>query len=136
MNALSVRQYGASPGSHSHDHFQVLVGLEGALELEVAGRGWRIDAGNVSFGSPERLRRYLGVEPGAVTPLAAVNDRDAAVQVVLDARVLQRDPVHCHPLINTMTTAIGAADLLRFLQDCGHPPRILDLDAPAASQPD
>ncbi len=46
MNALSIRHYGASHGSHSHDHFQILVGLHGTLELEVAGRGWRIDAGN------------------------------------------------------------------------------------------
>lgn len=46
MNGLSVRQYGASHGSHSHDHFQVLVGLEGELELEVAGRGQRIGAGD------------------------------------------------------------------------------------------
>ena len=41
MNGLSVRQYGASHGSHHHDHFQILVGLEGELELEVAGRGRR-----------------------------------------------------------------------------------------------
>ena len=45
MNGLSVRQYGASPGSHSHDHFQVLVGLEGTLELEVDGRGVHIETG-------------------------------------------------------------------------------------------
>jgi AraC-like DNA-binding protein len=43
---LSVRAYGASHGSHDHDHFQVLVGLEGVLELEVAGRGQRIAAGD------------------------------------------------------------------------------------------
>jgi AraC-like DNA-binding protein len=42
---LSVRAYGASPGSHDHDHFQVLVGLEGVLELEVEGRGQRLAAG-------------------------------------------------------------------------------------------
>ncbi len=35
---LSLRRYGASPGSHSHDHFQILLGLSGALDLEVAGR--------------------------------------------------------------------------------------------------
>ena len=34
---LSLRHYGASPGSHSHDHFQILLGLSGALDLEVAG---------------------------------------------------------------------------------------------------
>ncbi len=42
---LSVRDYGASHGSHDHAHFQVLVGLEGVLELEVAGQGQRIAAG-------------------------------------------------------------------------------------------
>lgn len=43
---LSVRAYGASHGSHDHDHFQVLVGLDGVLELEVNGRGRRIAAGD------------------------------------------------------------------------------------------
>lgn len=43
---LSVRSYGASHGSHSHAHHQVLVGLTGALELEVSGRGHRLLAGD------------------------------------------------------------------------------------------
>ncbi len=43
---LSVRCYSASPGSHDHDHFQILVGLEGTLDLEVAGRGQRIGVGD------------------------------------------------------------------------------------------
>jgi AraC-like DNA-binding protein len=42
---LSVRDYGAAHGSHAHDHFQVLVGLQGVLELEVEGRGRRVAAG-------------------------------------------------------------------------------------------
>ncbi|MDH4425782.1 MAG: AraC family transcriptional regulator [Acidovorax sp.] len=42
---LSLRRYGASPGSHSHDHFQILLGLSGTLDLEVAGRGLRVEAG-------------------------------------------------------------------------------------------
>lgn len=43
--SLSVRHYGASPGSHTHEHFQVLLGLDGVLELEVEGRGQRVGAG-------------------------------------------------------------------------------------------
>ncbi len=43
---LSVRAYGASHGSHDHDHFQILIGLDGVLELEVAGHGRRIAAGD------------------------------------------------------------------------------------------
>jgi len=45
-DALSVRCYGASHGSHAHDHFQILLGLEGVLELEVNGRGRRVVAGD------------------------------------------------------------------------------------------
>jgi AraC-like DNA-binding protein len=43
---LSVRDYGASRGSHDHTHFQILIGLGGVLELELAGRGQRIAAGD------------------------------------------------------------------------------------------
>lgn len=44
-HGLSLRSYGASRGSHAHDHFQVLIGLDGMLELEIEGRGQRIAAG-------------------------------------------------------------------------------------------
>ncbi|NUN60539.1 MAG: AraC family ligand binding domain-containing protein, partial [Burkholderiaceae bacterium] len=44
-DALSLRQYGASPGSHSHGHFQILLGLAGVLDLEVEGRGLRVASG-------------------------------------------------------------------------------------------
>jgi AraC-like DNA-binding protein len=46
LDDLSVRTYGASHGSHDHEHFQILVGLHGELELEVAGRGRRIGVGD------------------------------------------------------------------------------------------
>jgi len=44
-HGLSLRDYGPSRGSHAHEHFQVLVGLAGVLELEVEGRGARVGAG-------------------------------------------------------------------------------------------
>jgi AraC-like DNA-binding protein len=50
--ALSLREYGASPGSHAHEHFQVLVGLKGVLELEVQGRGTRVAAGDAFLVAP------------------------------------------------------------------------------------
>lgn len=43
---LSVRAYGNQHGSHTHPFFQVLIGLDGTLELEVDGRGNRIAAGD------------------------------------------------------------------------------------------
>ena len=45
QGSLSLRHYGTSHGSHAHPHFQVLLGLDGVLELEVQGHGQRIGAG-------------------------------------------------------------------------------------------
>lgn len=42
---LSVRHYGASHGSHDHPHFQILLGLDGTLALEIDGLGQRIGTG-------------------------------------------------------------------------------------------
>lgn len=50
--SLSLRHYDASPGSHAHDHYQVLVGLDGVLDLEVQGRGRRIGAGDAFVVQP------------------------------------------------------------------------------------
>jgi Ala-tRNA(Pro) deacylase len=82
---------------------------------------------HLSFGSYDRLRRHLGVEPGSVTPFAALRDVERAVTVVLDASLLDEPIVHCHPLTNDRTTAIAGKDLLRFLEHCEHAPRMISL---------
>ncbi len=98
------------------------------VDLKALGR--RIGAGHLSFASPERLRAHLGVEPGSVTPFAAMNDREGVVRVVLDAAILAAERVHCHPLTNDRTLAIAPRDLVRFLEDCAHAPGTIDFDAP------
>ena len=50
--SLSLRQYGPSPGSHAHDHFQVLWPLQGCLELEVEGRGVALQVGDALLVRP------------------------------------------------------------------------------------
>jgi Ala-tRNA(Pro) deacylase len=98
-----------------------------AVDLKELGR--RLGAGHLSFGSPERLRKHLGVEPGSVTPLAAVHDRDELVHVVLDAAILRERIVHCHPLRNDRTSTLHTVDLVRFLEATGHAPTVVDFDA-------
>ena len=96
--------------------------------IDLKDLGQRLGAGRFSFGSADRLMRYLGVIPGAVTPFAAINDTGAAVTVVIDRALLQQRPLNFHPLDNAMTTAIEPEDLVRFLEAVGHPPEIVDLD--------
>ena len=103
-----------------------LVTCQEDREIDLKALGERLGAGRLSFGSAERLMKYLGVPPGAVTPFAVINDRGSEVAVVLDSALPGQDPVNCHPLVNTMTTALAGRDLVRFLEAEGHPPRLLD----------
>jgi Ala-tRNA(Pro) deacylase len=104
-----------------------LLVLEEGLEVDLKALAKRVGAGRFSFASHERLRRHLGLEPGSVTPFGVVNDVGRAVRVVVDRGLLEMAPLHFHPLVNTMTTAIAPADLLRFLEASGHPPALVDL---------
>jgi AraC-like DNA-binding protein len=49
---LELRHYGAAPGSHAHDHYQLLWGWRGALELEIGGRGHLVTAGRAAVIAP------------------------------------------------------------------------------------
>ena len=96
-------------------------------QIEMAQLQSQIGAARLSFGSADRLAEFLGVLPGSVTPFALINDLDCRVKVVLDAAMLAHELVNFHPLVNTMTTTISSADLVRFVRACGHDPQTLRL---------
>ena len=104
-----------------------LVVAEEDKRIDLKALGEKLGAGKLSFGSPDRLLRYLGVLPGAVTPFGIVNDKDGKVKVVLDRDLMAFNPVNAHPLVNTMTTALSPQDLVKFLESEGHKPDLLDL---------
>lgn len=102
-----------------------LVVAEQDTKIDLKGLHRQLGAtGRFSFGSADLLREVLGVEPGSVTPLSAINDPDGRVAVVLDAALMQHGTINCHPLVNTMTTSIAREDLVKFLRSTGHEPRI------------
>jgi len=129
---------GQLPGGHCKSLFlkdkKGALFLVSALEdavIELKSLHRRLGAsGRLSFGSAELMRATLGIEPGAVTPLAALNDGGRRVSVVLDAALVGHATINCHPLVNTMTTSIARDDLIRFLEATGHPPRIMAVAEP------
>ena len=102
-----------------------LVTVEKRRVVDLKQLGERLDAGKLSFGSPERLMRVLGVRPGSVTPLALVNDTARSVRCAIDADLLDAAVVWAHPLVNTMTTRLSGEGLRRFLENTGHVPTML-----------
>lgn len=85
-----------------------------------------------SFGSADRLKRCLGIEPGSVSLLALVHDAGHAVEVFIDRDLWAADAIHCHPLVNTATLSVRHGDVERFLAATGHGYRLVDIPATAA----
>ena len=96
---------------------------KGRLFLLVLGEEAEIDLKRVH----EKIGAQGRVKPGAVTPFGAINDRDGRVTVVLDAGLMAHERVNFHPLVNTKTTGLASADLLKFLRAVGHEPVIAAL---------
>jgi Ala-tRNA(Pro) deacylase len=108
---------GQIPGGHTKNlflkdkrgEFYLVVAPEDAA-IALKSLHQRLGAGRFSFGSAEAMRELL--EPGSVTPFAAVNDTKGRVRVVLDAALLAHEVLNFHPLVNTMTTSISREGLL------------------------
>ena len=122
------------PGAHTKNLF--LTDPDGRMVLVVAKNDTRVDLkalakrlgfGRFSFGKAERLEAVLGVSPGSVTPLALINASAAMVTVVFDRAIMDLAEVNCHPLENTATIRLATADLIRFIEECGHEPLIFAL---------
>jgi Ala-tRNA(Pro) deacylase len=126
---------GDIPGGHSKNLF--VKDKKGRLFLLVLGEETVVDLkrahekigaqGRVSFGSAELLEEVWGVKPGAVTPFGAINDKDGRVSVVLDEAMMRHERLNFHPLVNTRTTGLASADLIKFLRATGHEPLVVGL---------
>jgi Ala-tRNA(Pro) deacylase len=124
---------GEIPGAHTKNLF--LKDKKGRLFLVTAVENTQIDlkrlheaigaSGRLSFGSAEQMTEYLGVTPGSVTAFGVINDTARRVTIILDERLKTFDRINGHPLVNTMTTGVSWADLLRFLDATGHAPQVL-----------
>lgn len=105
------------------NHYLVLV--ESGKRVDLKALTSRLGEDRLSFASPERMMRYLGLEPGAVSPFGLINDRENAVVVVIDQDLKEASHVNFHPNVNTATVGITFADFEKFLTYCGNPIRYL-----------
>jgi len=102
-----------------------LVILDSRKRADLRDLNKQLGEDRLSFASPERLKRYLGLEPGAVSPFGLINDTDKVVQVVLDKDLKEAEWVSFHPNVNTATVTITSLDFEKFLEWCGNPLRTL-----------
>ena len=106
--------------------YLLLIGGEKVFKTKYLSA--QLGCARLSFAAPEDMERLLGVTPGSATVLALMNDRDNAVQLVIDRPVTAQEYLGCHPCKNTSSLKIRTADILeRFLPAVSHTPVFVDL---------
>lgn len=94
-------------------HFLVVLSRDKQLDLkELQGI---LECTNLSFASPERLKKHLNLTPGSVTPLGLIYDPDKHIKLIIDSDLMEDEYVHFHPCINTATVSMKTEDFKRFL---------------------
>jgi Ala-tRNA(Pro) deacylase len=126
------------PGAHTKNMFLKdaggqfwLVTVPHHVRVDIKALPALVGGKKMSFGKAEDMQRLLGVAPGAVTPLAAINDSNGAVRVVLDVSLADAPLVNIHPLRNTATLALSGANLLRALTNWRHMPQVIQVPVTA-----
>jgi len=104
-------------------HFLVVLDFQKSVDLKELSNA--LGVSKLSFGSPERLKKHLGVEPGSVSLMGLMNDADHNVEVVIDEYAWNAKAILCHPLVNTATLVIPHSDIEKFLEATGHDAKVI-----------
>ncbi len=76
--------------------------------------------GKLSFASPERMMRYLGLEPGSVSPFGLINDVEHHVILFLDTRLKDAATLSFHPNDCRGTVVITQDAFQKYLATIGN----------------
>lgn len=97
-----------------------LVILDHRYKLNIRDLEQRLKQGKISFASPKRTEKYLGLSGGSVSPFGIINDREKHVHLFIDGSLKQFERISFHPNENTSSLVILFKDFLRFLEGSGN----------------
>lgn len=106
-------------------HF--LVVSENTKPIQVKEVGKKLGVGNLSFASPERLLKHLGLTPGSVSPFGLINDKENQVTLVLDQELKKADQLNFHPNDNAKTVTLSYTDFEKYVKWTGNTAKTLML---------
>ena len=101
------------------DHDLDIHDLEARLKATLQAQGLP-SCGKLSFASPERMMKYLGLEPGSVSPFGLINDAEHHVHLFLDAELQNAASLSFHPNDCRGTVVITKNDFEKYLKEVGN----------------
>ena len=125
---LAMEYWSGMPGTHCKNLFfrnhkgnkHYLVIFECSKNLDIHTLEKKLQQGKLSFVSPQRMHKYLGVEPGSVTPFGLINDREHHVFLFIDSCLTKVDEISFHPNDNRASVVVKREDFFRFLDNRGN----------------
>ena len=97
-----------------------LVVLEHTQDLDIHDLEKRLKQGKLTFASPQRMMKYLGITPGSVSPFALINDKENHVHVFFDENLKNSEKISFHPCINTASLVVQFSDFEKFMKWVGN----------------
>ena len=98
-----------------------LLMMPGDKKFKTKELSSQINSARLSFAEPEDMLKYLDIEPGAVSIMGLMNDKEKAVQLLIDEDVLADEYIGCHPCVCTSSLKIKTKDIVeKFLPAVGH----------------
>ena len=81
----------------------------------------QIHSARLSFAGEDAMLQYLDIEPGAVSIMGLMNDKEHNVTLLIDEDVLKGEFIGCHPCVCTSSLKLRTADVIqKFLPATGH----------------
>ena len=105
-----------------------LLMMPGGKKFKTKELSAQINSARLSFAEAEDMLKYLDIEPGAVSIMGLMNDREHSVRLLIDEDILKDEYIGCHPCVCTSSLKMKTADVLeRFLPAVGHTYRTVQL---------
>jgi len=106
-------------------HFLLIVPADKQVAIKALHEA--LGSSRLSFGSAQRLKKYLGIDPGSVSLFALIHDRDHEVELIIDESLWKQEVFGFHPLVNTSTLVVTRENVKRFLDLTGHAAKMLEV---------
>ena len=97
-----------------------LVCFDSERSLAIRDLEARLRQGKLTFASPERMERWLGLRPGSVSPFGLINDPENHVHLFLDVNLRDCPAYSFHPNDNRATVVIPQEEFLKYLAAVGN----------------
>ena len=105
-----------------------LLMMPGDKKFKTKELSSQINSSRLSFAGPDDMLKYLDIEPGAVSIMGLMNDKEKEVQLLIDEDVLEGEYIGCHPCVCTSSLKMKTEDIVKkFLPAVGHEAEIVHL---------